>query len=123
MSPCSRDHIIIRSFTDVRRMVSEDSDQVRPGLSRVHPLSHLNELHQTLSGLVTSRLDQLNASCESLKVSLLRGVHRMLPEERDDDFQQIPPPSHDGSVEMLFVVVGPGVDEDLTDPEDLTQLV
>ena len=104
-------------------MVSEDSDQFGSGLPGVHLLSNLDEPHQPLSGLVNSRLDQLNASREPLEVLLLRGVHRMLPEERNHDFQQILPSSHDVAMEMLFVIVVPGVDEDLTDSEELTQFV
>jgi hypothetical protein len=47
----------------------------------------------------------------------------MLPEERNDHLQQIPAPSHDVAVEVLFVVVMPGVNEDLADSEEFTNLL
>src|SRR5437660_802673 len=49
MSPCSRDHIIIRCL-GVRRMVSEDSDQFLPGLLAVHRLSNLHDVDQPFAG-------------------------------------------------------------------------
>ena len=104
-------------------MVSEDSEQFRSGLPCIHLLRDLNQSHQSFTGLVKTSLDQLDTSRELLEVLLLRGVHRMLPEERNHDFQQILPLSHSVSIEMLSVVVMPGVDEDLTGPEELTQFV
>src|SRR6516165_5554665 len=44
MSPCSRDHIFIRCL-GVRRMVSEDSDQLLPGFFAVHRLSDLDDIN------------------------------------------------------------------------------
>src|SRR5438128_2330527 len=76
MSPCSRDHIFIRCL-GVRRMVSEDSDQLLPGFLAVHRLSDLDDLDQTLAGQMMTAFDQLNAPCKSLEVLLLRGVHGM----------------------------------------------
>src|SRR5438270_13935585 len=57
MSPCSRDHIIIRCL-GVRRMVSEDSDQFSPGFLAIHRLGYLNDRQQTLADQMTARLDQ-----------------------------------------------------------------
>src|SRR6266436_6487399 len=45
MSPCSRDHIIIRCL-GVRRMVSEDSDQFLSGFLAIHRLSDLHDINQ-----------------------------------------------------------------------------
>ena len=104
-------------------MVSEDSDQLRSGLLGVHLLRDLDQFHHPLTGPVKPSLDQLNTLRELLEVLLLRGTHRMLPEEWDDDFQQILAPSRDVAVQMLPMVIVPGVDEDLTDSKELTNLV
>lgn len=47
----------------------------------------------------------------------------MPPEERNNNPQQILSPSHDISMGMLFVIVVPGIDEDLTDPEEFPEFV
>src|SRR5262249_54145008 len=53
----------------------------------------------------------------------LRGVQGVLSEERNDDLQQLLPLSHDETMKVLFVVVMPGVEEHLADPEEITQFV
>ena len=104
-------------------MVSEDSDQLLPGFFAVHRLSDLDDLQQALAGQVVAVANQLDAACELLEVDLLRGTEGILPEERNDDLQQILPLSHDETMKVLFVVVVPGVGEHLADPEELTQIV
>ena len=67
--------------------------------------------------------DELDAATELLEVLLLRAPHRMLPEERDDRLQQIGSLADDVAVQMLAMVVIALVREDLTNFEELTQLV
>src|ERR1700684_607112 len=59
------------SVLDVRRMASEDSEDVRSGLLAIHRLRDLNDMRQPLTREVMSRLDQLNAFRELLEVALL----------------------------------------------------
>ncbi len=104
-------------------MVSEDSDQLLPGFLAVHRLSDLDDLDQTLAGQMMTAFDQLNAPCKLLEVLLLRGVHRMPAEEGDDDPQKILPPPHDETVQVLLVVVIPGVNQYRSNPKELTEFV
>ncbi len=80
--------------SDVRRMASEDSDQLASGFLAVHRLSDLRDLSQPVSSQMPLRFDPLYTLCELLEVSLLRGSHRMPAEKRDDHRQQIGAPSH-----------------------------
>jgi hypothetical protein len=104
-------------------MVSEDSDQLYSGLLAIHRLSDLDDLNQPFSGQMMTGFDQLYTSCKLSEVFLLRSVHGILPEEWNDDFQQILPPSDDETIQVFFVVVVPGVDQDLTQSKELTQFV
>jgi hypothetical protein len=60
------------SVPDVRRMASEDSDQLSSGLLAIHRLRDLSDLHHALQGEVTARLDQSDALRELLEVASLR---------------------------------------------------
>lgn len=53
-------------------MVSEDSDQVLPGLLAIHRLSDLRDIRQTLVGPMHTGVDQLDTADELLEVLLLR---------------------------------------------------
>src|SRR5438094_10231657 len=68
-------------------------------------------------------IDHLNASCELLEVPLLRGTHRVFPEERNDPFDQVGPLTHDVSKQVLAVVVVPAIRYDLAHPEELLEFV
>ncbi len=104
-------------------MVSEDSDQVVSGLLPVHRLRDLRNPDQPLTGPMPACGDEFDALREPLEVPLFHGVHRMLPEERDNRLQQLPTPPHDVAKEMLAVVVVPPVCDDLPHSEELSELV
>jgi hypothetical protein len=53
-------------------MVSEDSDQILPGLLAIHRLSDLRNIRQTLMGPMDTSIDHLNTADELLKIPLLR---------------------------------------------------
>ncbi len=53
-------------------MVSEDSDQVLPGLLAIHRLSDFGDVRETHMGPVHTGVNQLHAADELLKVPLLR---------------------------------------------------
>ena len=115
--------ISLSDLSDIRRMVSEDSDQFVSGLLAIHLLSDLSHRDQPVWGQMAACFNQLNASGEPLEVLLLRRAHWMQPEEWNYRFQQIVAPAHDESVQVLFVVVIPLVREDLTDPKEVTNLM
>ena len=50
-------------------------------------------------------------------------MHRVPPEKRDHRFQQLRPPSHDVSVQMLSVVVIPPITEYLSDLKEVAKLI
>lgn len=104
-------------------MVSEDSEQLLSGLLAVHRLSDLDDLNQPWAGQMMTGFDQLDAAGELLEVLLLRGVHRMLPEEWKYHLQQILPLPHDETEQVFFVVVVSRVGEHLSNPKELTNLV
>lgn len=108
---------------DVRRMVSEDSDQSRSGLSPVHRLGDLSDLDQPLTCQVPTSSDHLDAPCELDEVVLLGRDHRMFCEERDDHVEQVAASSHDEPVQVLTVVVVALVAKHLTDTEEPLELV
>lgn len=53
-------------------MVSEDSDQILPGLLAIHRLSDLRDVRQTQTGPMGTEIDHLDAAGELLEVPLLR---------------------------------------------------
>ena len=103
---------------DVRRMASEDSDHLSPGFLAVHRLRDLGDLHEPIRAQVATAVDHLDASCELLKVPLLRGTQSVLPEERNDPLQQIRTPAHDIAIQVLAMVVIPTIRYDLSHPEE-----
>src|SRR5438105_2040367 len=107
--------------SDVRRMVSEDSDQLIPGFLAVHRLDDLEEVCQASRGLVPTFLDQLHTSRELLEVGRLRGTQWVLAEEWDGHFQQVTAPSHDVTMQVLFVVVMARVDQHLPNPKEFVE--
>jgi hypothetical protein len=111
------------SVLDAWRMASEDSDEVVPGLAAIHRLSDLRDLDETASTQMTAASDELDAPRELLEVLLLRGPHRMLPEERNDLLQEIDAASHDESVQVLAVVVVAAVRHHGAHPEEFPELV
>ena len=53
-------------------MVSEDSDQLSPGLLAIHRLHDFCDLRKTLKGPMETTVDQCDATDKLLKVALLR---------------------------------------------------
>ena len=53
-------------------MVSEDPDQVVPGLLAIHRRCDFRDVRQTRVGPVYTGINQLDAADELLKISLLR---------------------------------------------------
>jgi hypothetical protein len=104
-------------------MVSEDSEELVPGLSSVHRLRDLNDLDETVDRLVTACRDEFDTAGELLEVLLLRAAERMLLEEWNDRFEQVRSPSHDVPIQMLPMVVVPLVRDHLTNAKELTELV
>jgi hypothetical protein len=108
---------------DVRRMASEDSDQLSPGFLAIHRLSDLRDLDEPFRAQVTTAVDHLDAARELLEVQLLRGVHPVPPEERNDPLEQVSSFAHDVAIQVFAVVVVPAIRHDLPHPEELSQLV
>jgi hypothetical protein len=86
-------------------MVSEDSDQVVSGLFSIHRLRDLGDVRQARMGPMDAAVDQCHAASELLEISLLRRVQRMLRKERDDRVDQVAPPPHHESIQVLPVVI------------------
>jgi hypothetical protein len=104
-------------------MASEDSEQFSPGLLAVHRLSDLHDTREPLRREVMASLDHLEALRELLEVALLRRMHRMRAEERNDRRDQIRPPTHHVAIQVLTVVVVPLVRKYLTHPEEALELI
>src|SRR3954470_15788525 len=104
-------------------MVSEDSDQLRSVLLPVHRLGDLRDLHQTRAGQVTSVVDHPDDLRELLEVRSLRRPERVPLEERDDRPEQIRSSSYDKAIHGLAMVVVSPIDDDVTHPEELAELI
>jgi hypothetical protein len=104
-------------------MVSEDSDQVFPGLAPVHGFGDARDLNEPFSRQMSASLNESDATSELLEVVLLGRQHRIPFEERDDRLQQVASPSHDESIKVFPVIVSPGVRHYRSDTEELTELV
>src|SRR5579862_2708171 len=103
-------------------MVSEDSDQLVPGLLPVHGLNDLCDLDETVGRRMPAGRDELHAARELLEVLLLGAAHRVPPEERNDRSQKIVSSTHDVPQHVLAVVVVPPVRNDVSDAEELTKV-
>jgi hypothetical protein len=103
-------------------MVSEDSDQVVPGLFSIHRLSDLGDVRETRTGQVSASRDQLQAAGKLLEIPLLRRMQRMSREERDDRVDQLAPTTHRESIQMLLVVVVPPIRDHASHFEEALEL-
>jgi len=65
-------------------MVSEDSDQLRPGFLAVHRLGDFEHLGQSIHLKMAARRDELDAMREFLEVLALCGPQCEVPKERDN---------------------------------------
>jgi hypothetical protein len=107
----------------VRRMASEDSDQLLARLSVVQRLGDLRDFDQACGRQMTARRAQLDAVRELLEIRILRGAKRILAEERNDYVEEVGPPADVVSPQVLLVVVAPAVDEQPADTEELPELL
>ena len=108
---------------DVRRMASEDSDQLSSGFLSVHRLSDLRDIGDPLDCEVMTGVDQLNAARELLEVALLRCSQRVVTKERNDRLDQIRPTPHHEAKQVLPVIVVALVAKHLTNPKERLELV
>ena len=99
-------------------MVSEDSDQVMPGLFSIHRLSDFCDVRQARVGPMDSAVDQLHAARKLLEVALLSRMKLVPPEERNDRVDQIAPTTHHESIQALAVVVVALANVDPTDAKE-----
>src|ERR1700716_1059510 len=120
MSPCRWDHLFILR-EDVRRMASEDSDQLRSGLLVVHRLHDLDDVGQPASREVMAGRTEIHALSKLQKVSLLFSAQRVCHEERNDHLTEIKPIRHDVPPQIFFVVVEAPVEAKRTHSEELSQ--
>src|SRR5438105_7644121 len=98
------------SVLDVRRMASEDSEQLRSGLLMVHGLHDLDHLHQTFVGSVLAGCTQLHTLRELHKVAMLVGAQRMPLKEGDNHLAETIPICHGEPPQVLLVVVAAPID-------------
>src|SRR6476619_3102665 len=82
------------SVEGVWRMVSEDSDQVLPGLAPVHGFGDARDLDESFGRQMSAGLNESDAMSELLEVALLGREHWVPFEERDDRVQQIASTPH-----------------------------
>src|SRR6266480_7193249 len=107
----------------VRRMASEDSDQVLSRLSVIHRLGDLRDLDEPGHRQVPARVADLDALGESLEVLPLCGTKRVLPKERDDDFKEFVASADDETMQMLLVIVVAAIDRHRAGIEEVAQLL
>jgi hypothetical protein len=86
-------------------MVSEDSDQLMPGLPSVHRLCDLRDVRKTRVGQVDPVIDHCDTTSELLEVAPLRRMQWMSREERDDRLDQVAPTTHHVPTQVLSVIV------------------
>ena len=99
-------------------MVSEDSDELVPGLAMIHRLRNLSDLDQTLRGQVSTAVDDSHAPRKLLEVTLLRGPQRMLTEERDYRLHEIRAATNEVLAKVLSVIVVAPVQKDPSHTEE-----
>ncbi len=104
-------------------MVSEDSDQLRPGFPTVHRLDDANDLQKTLSSPMDTAIDEIDTCRELCEVFILRGSQRMPLEKRNHRLQQIHAPSYHVTVQVLAMIVCSTIHDHLTDSEVPLELV
>lgn len=103
-------------------MVSEDSDQVVPGLFSVHRLRDLGDIRQPPMGQMDTALNHCYTASELLKISLLRRMQLMCREERDDRVDQVAPPTHHEPIQMLSVIVVSPIRDHASHSEEALEL-
>jgi hypothetical protein len=103
-------------------MASEDSDQVLSRLAVIHRLRELRNLDQAGHREMPAGRTDLDAARKALEVVPLRGAQRVIPKERDHDFQQLVPSADDEAMQVLLVVVVTPIDRHATDSKEIPQL-
>ena len=103
-------------------MVSEDSDQLVPGLLVVHRFGDPGDLDETVPVRVPTRRNHRHARREPLEIELLRGAEWMLAEERNDRLHELTSPRHDVLAQVLLMVVVSAIHDKPPHSEELLQL-
>ena len=104
-------------------MASEDSDQLVSGFAPVHRLHNFDDLRKTSLRLVATLRHELDTRSELLAVEPLCSTKWMLPEKRNDPFEQILATTNAVAVQVLAVVVTPPVDVHLSHSKELPKIV
>ena len=104
-------------------MASEDSEQLGPGLLAVHRFRDLDDLGQSLKTEMPAILDHLDAQRKLLEVALLRRVHLVRTEERNDRSDQICSSAYHIAVQVLLVVVVSPIGDHASHTEEVHELV
>jgi len=99
-------------------MVSEDSDQFGSGLLAVHRLSDFGHFRKSGVRSVYAIVHHAYAHGELLEVALLRRVHWVLFEERNNRLDQIRATSHHVAKQMFGVVVVSPIGNHAAHPEE-----
>jgi|SRR5579864_46081 len=102
-------------------MVSEDSDQLGPGLLMVHGRNDLDKVGKAGSREMLSTVHPLHTICELCKVRCLRSSKWILPKERDYHVSQVAPLTHHEAVYGFAMVVVSSVGVNATNSEVGTQ--
>jgi hypothetical protein len=108
---------------DVRRMASEDSDQLRPGFPAVHRLRDLDDPDEPVRAQMFSGVDPAYAIRELLEVLPLRRAQRVRLEEGDYRPKQVFAPADHETMQVLSVVVPAPIDRHLADSEGTAELL
>ena len=104
-------------------MASEDSDQLGSGLLAVHRLRDLDDADEPFWTQMLAGIDQAYAPRKLLEVLRLRRAQHMPLEEGDDRPKQVFAPANHVPMQMLPVVIAPAVHKNLSDAEELTELL
>ena len=108
---------------DVRRMASEDSEKLEPGLLAIHRLGDLHDPDEPVFRQMLAGIDQLKTLRKLREVLALGRVQRVCLKEWNDHVDQIRPSPHNVAIQVLSVLVVTPVGNHLSHTEELLQFV
>ena len=121
-SPQGPDHLILFVMEEGRRMVSEDSQDLR-GFAVIHRLCDFRNLDDAFHREMPPDLHEIDDLCELLEVRSLRCSERIVFEERNDGVAKVTDPL-DAIPEHVFpVIVMPAISIDLAASEEPNQFL
>jgi hypothetical protein len=123
MSPCRSDFIFTNLIAGVWREVSEDSDQVGTRLAVIHSLSECRNLEQPTYGEMQFLPHQLDALSELFEIKLFRSSQSVPPKKWNDRSDQIISSRNAESIQVLFMVVVPPIEINISHIEELPEHV